>query len=105
MLVAVARAHAAPRFEEFTTATWARWQRDLPRPAIVVFSTTYCPTCPQVFNDLAQSVKRAGAAVALIAVIMDIDGLPRVERLEHFRLADRLFVFRGNEAALRFLPK
>jgi len=102
MLVAVARAHSAPHFEDFTAVTWTQWQRVLPRPAIVVFSTTYCPTCPQVFNDLAHSVRHAGAAVPLIAVIMDIDGLARVERLEHFRLADRLFVFRGNEAALRF---
>src|SRR5215475_14039406 len=93
-------AGALPRFEDFTGATWAHWQKDLPRPSVVVFSTTYCPTCPEVFADLAVTVKKD--RVPLIAVVMDADGRNDVAHLKHFAHADRIFVFRGQEAALRF---
>ena len=93
-------AGALPRFEDFTASTWAQWQKDLPRPSVVVFSTTYCPTCPEVFADLAATVKKDH--VPLIAVVMDADGRNDVAHLKHFAHADRIFVFRGQEAALRF---
>jgi len=102
LLGARAKAHAAPRLEDFTASTWEQWQRELPRPAVVVFSTTYCPTCPEVFTDLAQSVRKAGAGTPMIAVVMNADGLRELSHLTHYRHADRIFVFRGQEAALRF---
>jgi thiol-disulfide isomerase/thioredoxin len=100
-LLCAARAVAAP-VEDFTATTWARWQKELPRPAIVVFSTTYCPTCPDVMASLAASVKEAGARVPLIVVVMDADGRREFAHAAHFRMADRIFAFRGPEAALRF---
>jgi hypothetical protein len=93
---------AGPRIEDFTVDTWAQWQKLLPRPAIVVFSTTYCPTCPEVFAELAAQVKRAGTGVALIAVVMDPEGLQQLPHLQHYRAATQVFVFRGAEPALRF---
>lgn len=102
MLLAGAPANAAPRLEDFTRDTWGRWLKELPRPAIVVFSTTYCSTCPQVFADLAASVRKAGTGVPLIAVVMDADGQGDLPHLAHYRNANRIFVFRGQEAALRF---
>lgn len=102
LLGVAAVAVAEPRLEDFTTSTWAQWQKELPRPAIVVFSTTYCPTCPEVFADLAATVKKAGTGVPVIAVVMDADGKREVPHLKHYGHADRIFVFRGQEAALRF---
>jgi hypothetical protein len=96
-----ARAVAAP-MEDFTATTWSRWQKELPRPAIVVFSTTYCPNCPEVMASLAASVREAGGRVPLIVVIMDPDGRRERAFAAHFRAADRIFAFRGQEAALRF---
>ena len=92
----------APVAEDFTQNTWQQWLKEMPRPAIVVFSTTYCPTCPEVFTYLAQAVRDARNAVPLIAVVMDEEGLDPLRRLKHFGHFDRLFVFRGQEAALRF---
>jgi thiol-disulfide isomerase/thioredoxin len=92
---------AAP-MEDFTATTWSRWQSELPRPAIVVFSTTYCPTCPDVLASLAAAVKETGGRVPLVAVVMDADGRREVAHLKHFGVADRLFAFRGQEAALRY---
>jgi thiol-disulfide isomerase/thioredoxin len=102
LFLAGAKAAAAPRLEDFTASTWAQWQKDLPRPAVVVFSTTYCPSCPEVFADLAQSVRKAGAGTPMIAVVMNADGLSELSHLAHYWHADRIFVFRGQEAALRF---
>ena len=103
LLVAGAKTSAAsPRLEDFTASTWAQWQKDLPRPAVVVFSTTYCPTCPEVFSDLAASVKKTGSRAPMIAVVMNADGLRELPHLTHYQHADRIFVFRGPEAALRF---
>lgn len=102
LLLVTTRVSALPRLEDFTQTTWQQWLRELPRPAIVVFSTTYCPTCPQVFSDLADSVHKAGTGVPLITVVMDADGRRDLPHLKHYRRADRIFVFRGQEAALRF---
>jgi hypothetical protein len=102
-LLAVSDAYAAsPRLEPFTELTWQEWQQKLPRPAIVVFSTTYCSTCPQAFADLAGAVRKAGTNVPLIAVVMDAEGKGELPHLKHYRHANRIFVFQGPEAALRF---
>jgi len=102
VLLLVSGVTATPKLEDFTQGTWQQWLKELPRPAIVVFSTTYCPTCPQVFSDLADSVRKAGTGVPLITVVMDAEGQNDLPHLKHYRYADRIFVFRGPEAALRF---
>ena len=102
LLVVVSGVTATPKLEDFTQGTWQQWLKEMPRPAIVVFSTTYCPTCPQVFSDLADSVRKAGTGVPLITVVMDAEGQNDLPHLKHYRYADRIFVFRGPEAALRF---
>lgn len=102
LLLVATRVAAGPTLEDFTQHTWQQWLKELPRPAIVVFSTTYCPTCPQVFSDLAESVRKARTGVPLITVVMDAEGQRDLPHLKHYRYADRIFVFRGPEAALRF---
>lgn len=92
---------AAP-IEDFDATTWGQWQKTLPRPAIVVFSTTYCATCPDVMASLAASVKDSGGRVPIVVVIMDADGKRARAHAAHFGVADRIFAFRGQEAALRY---
>ncbi len=94
-----AQAMAAP-IEDFDATTWARWQKELPRPAIVVFSTTYCATCPDVMASLAEAVKQAGGRVPLLVVIMDADGIRERAHAAHFRVADRVFAYRQLEAGI-----
>jgi hypothetical protein len=94
-------AQAAPPVEPFDAATWGRLRAQLPRPAIVVFSTTYCAHCPEVFAYLAQAIRQRGLAGPLVAVVMDGEERPGFAGDPHFRLASRLFAFRGDEIALR----
>lgn len=96
-------ASGAPRsIEQFGPDTWRAWQSGLPRPAIVVFSTTYCSTCPEAFAFLADAIKAHRLGATLIAVVMDGDDRPNLLRDAHYRHADRLYVFRGQEVALRY---
>lgn len=87
--------------ENFDVTTWARLQAQLPRPAIVVFSTTYCPNCPEVFESLAKSIAQRRMKAPLVAVVMDGAGQPALAGQPHYRRADRIFVFQGSEVALR----
>ncbi len=94
-------AAAAPRVEPFGADTWKRLQAELPRPGLVVFTATWCPTCPEVLRKLAD-VRRANRLRSpLVAVVMDSDDEPALLADAHFRVADRLFAFDGDEAALR----
>jgi hypothetical protein len=43
LLLVLAAPVDAAALEDFGATTWARWQKESPRPAIVVFSTTYTP--------------------------------------------------------------
>jgi thiol-disulfide isomerase/thioredoxin len=94
---------AVPRsIEAFGPDTWGAWQTSLPRPAIVVFTTTYCPTCPEAFAYLAKANQIHKLGATLIAVVMDGEGQPHLLRNAHYGHADRLFVFSGPETALRY---
>jgi hypothetical protein len=92
---------AAPRAEPFDAETWARLKASLPRPAVVVFTTTYCTTCPEVFEALHAEIRTRRPGAPLVAVVMDGEALGRRPRESHLAHASRLFVFRGQEAALR----
>lgn len=93
---------AARTVEAFGADTWRTWQTDLARPAIVVFTTTYCPTCPEAFAYLAQANRGHKLGALLIAVVMDGDGQSDLPRHSHYAGADRLFAFSGPELALRY---
>ena len=51
-------AHAAGRIESFDTGSWQRLQQDLPRPAVVVFSSTDCGHCPGTIAALAAQLQQ-----------------------------------------------
>ena len=94
-----AAAFAAPTLERFDGRTWGQLSGAPARPAIVVFSTTDCAHCPDVIRRLASGKSRYAANLSLFAVVMD--GGPDIIAKTPYRLADRLFVFDGNEQALR----
>lgn len=103
--VAVPTAAAAappPRVEPFDAEVWSRLQATLPRPAVVVFTTTTCATCPEVFEGLRRTLRERRLAAPLVAVVLDGDALGRGRHDAHLRDADRVFAFRGREAALRW---
>jgi hypothetical protein len=89
------------RVESFETGTWSQLLAGLPRPAVVVFSTTYCAVCPETFSKLAETIEARRLKASLIIVVMDGEGHAELLRDPHYQHADQLFVFRGQEAALR----
>lgn len=96
-------AQAAPaRVEAFTAHTWNQFQRELARPAIVIFSTTDCVYCPSVIDSVARDLDKRKAAIALIVVVMDGAGKPELIHDPEYRQASRLFAFAGDSAALQY---
>lgn len=87
----------------FSSSTWQAMKRELPRPAVVVFTTTDCAYCPDVIEDLSNEFKNATPKVAILVVVMDGAYKPVSWLAEpHYRKADRLYAFQGQEAAIRF---
>lgn len=95
---------AARSVEAFDHGSWKRLQAELPRPAVVVFTATWCPTCPEVLRKLADVRRANRLAAPLVAVVMDTDDEAALLADPHYRVAGRLFAFDGSvasEAALR----
>jgi hypothetical protein len=94
---------AAPaNVERFDLASWERLQKELPRPTVVVFTATYCASCPAVIEKLSATLKQRGIKTQVVAVVIDEADEQELLRSEHFIHASRLFLFSGNEAALRY---
>ena len=94
---------APPGTRPFDKTTWQTLKKELPRPSVVVFTTTDCVYCPEVIESLAVDLKK-GKSKALLAVVV-MDGLTQPEswlKEPHYRKADRLYVFEGQDTALRF---
>jgi thiol-disulfide isomerase/thioredoxin len=108
VLASMPAAAAPPKVESFDGTAWERLQRDSPRPSAIVFTATYCANCPAVIAKLSETLQRHGAKSEVVAVVIDeaaIDGeAGRRELLDsvHYKHASRLFMFSGNEAALRY---
>ncbi len=94
-----AMAASAVPFEAFGPDTWARLRKELHRPAIVVFTATWCPHCPTVIEALAAAGHARGARLAV--VVVDGAGRTELSATLPYRLADRLFHFEGSETVLR----
>lgn len=86
-------------FEAFGIDSWMRLRAELARPAIVVFTATWCPHCPGVITALAAASRARGARLAI--VVVDGAGRGELPATLPYRLADRLFYFEGNETGLR----
>jgi hypothetical protein len=87
----------------FDAQSWAALQRQLPRPAIVVFTTTDCAHCPAVVEKIDQIRRGRQPQAMLVTVVMDI-GPDDADQLEspHYRLADRVMAFDGEAVRLRY---
>lgn len=100
----VGTATAAPRaVETFDARTWAALTAAR-APTAVVFTTTDCTYCPGVIRDLAKQVRSLRRDAAMVVVVMDVapgDDDAALLHEPHHALADRLYAFAGNAAALR----
>ena len=85
----------------FDTSTWARLLRQGPRPAAYVFTTTYCSTCPDAFDQLHAAVVAARQQVELAAVVMDVQGERALIHARHYAGATRIYAFDGFEPEIR----
>lgn len=85
----------------FNTSTWARLLRQGLRPAAYVFTTTYCSTCPDAFDQLHAAVVAARQQVELAAVVMDVQGERALIHARHYAGATRIYAFDGFEPEIR----
>ncbi|MEQ1517141.1 MAG: hypothetical protein ABL931_11710, partial [Usitatibacteraceae bacterium] len=54
--IAVAAAAAPVAVKSFDKTTWKQMAASLPKPSVVVFTTTDCAFCPDVIDALARDV-------------------------------------------------
>jgi thiol-disulfide isomerase/thioredoxin len=100
--VFAAAAAAAPRVERFDAAAWESLQKELSRPSAVVFTASYCASCPAVLAKLSGALRERGIEGDVVAVVIDEAEAPELLKSRHYRHASRLFLFEGNEASLRY---
>jgi len=86
---------------DFREGTWAALLEKGPRPSAYVFTTTYCSTCPDVFDQLSASVRQSRLKVELAAVVMDAQGQRALMHAHHYTGITRLYAFDGFEPLLR----
>ncbi len=99
---------AAPQsVEPFGLRTWMSLQRQLDRPAVVVFSTTDCSHCPATIAAVDAERRRLSSPPwpPLVVVVMDVQPTSEAGAalLKNPRYAsvDRLMAFDDQPAALR----
>ena len=101
-VLAQTAAHAAlGKALDFDASTWARLLRQGPRPAAYVFTTTYCSTCPDVFEQLHAAIVASRQRVELAAVVMDAQGARALAHAQHYQGANRIYAFDGFEPEIR----
>lgn len=86
---------------DFDETTWAQLLKSGPRPAAYVFTTSYCPTCPDAFDKLQAFVAASKQKVSLAAVLMDVQGPRALTHARHYAGATQLYAFDGFEPAIR----
>ena len=98
---------ATPRaVEAFDARSWQALQVSLKQPTVVVFSATWCPTCPAAIEELAQDIRQRKLNATLQAVVIDVAPGEKDTALmgqAHYRMTDRLFAFSGQAPALRYI--
>ncbi len=106
LALATGVALAAPRgVEAFDAAAWQALQAGLKRPAVVVFSATWCANCPEVIDDLGAQLRARKLKADLVSVVMDVAPGEKdawLLRDAHYSQSDRLFAFAGAANALRY---
>jgi len=90
--------------KDFDKATWTQMTTSLPKPSVVVFTTTDCSFCPAVIDALARDLRQKGKTRANLLVVV-MDGAGQADALlanDHYRRADSLYAFSGQDLALRY---
>jgi thiol-disulfide isomerase/thioredoxin len=101
--IAATAVRASPSsVERFDVAAWEHLQQELPRPSAVVFTATYCVSCPAVLEKVSLTLKQKRIRSDLVAVVIDEASSQELLSSGHYDHASRLFLFEGNEAALRY---
>lgn len=85
----------------FDTSTWAELMARGPRPAAYVFTTTYCSTCPEVFEQLHTTIVKSRKKVPLTAVVMDVPGDAALRHARHYKGITQMYAFDGFEPEIR----
>ena len=106
-LVSTAPAMSPPsQLEPFEVGTFSQWRSSLKRPTWVVFTATWCATCPAVVSDLIRAARQHPQQPVVWAVLIDV--APGEEdarfwsRHAHLRGADRVLGFEGIPQAIRY---
>lgn len=90
--------------KDFDKSTWTRITTSLPKPSAVVFTTTDCSFCPAVIDALARDLQPKGKSRASLFVVV-MDGAGQADALlanAHYRRADGLYAFNGQDLVLRY---
>jgi hypothetical protein len=100
-LDALAQTRHADTVKRFDAKVWDRLLHEGMRPAAYVFTTTYCSTCPAVFELLHETVRMARQRVELAAVVMDAQGERALAHAHHYKGITSLYAFDGFEPEIR----
>lgn len=93
----------ASNLNSFDENTWATIERDAKRPLAVVFTTTDCSHCPHVIKALHQQLNKQGLKGRLWVVVIDgQENSAMVTSQPHYRVANKLFAFDGEDARIRY---
>ncbi|MBB2485032.1 thioredoxin family protein [Mitsuaria sp. WAJ17] len=87
-----------------TPETWRALQRQTTRPTVVLFSATYCSTCPRAVEALDRFRQAKAQPIQLITVVMDADeqALPSPSAHSRGHPGDRAFRPGPSAQALQF---
>lgn len=102
-------AQAAPgAAEPFDAQTWRALRQQVDasgKPALVMFTASWCAVCPGVAKQLAADKRRQRAGTPLLMVMSDLSPEELAQHRGHgmhaHAEADRLLAFDGPEAAIR----
>jgi hypothetical protein len=86
---------------DFDASTWTKLLRSGPRPAVYVFTNSFCATCPETFDVLQQAVAATGQPVEMSAILMDVQGERALAHAHHYAGVTKIYAFDGFEPAIR----
>ena len=86
---------------DFDESTWAQLLKSGPRPAAYLFTTSYCSSCPDAFEQLHRAVMHKEPAMPLAVVMMDMGGKQALRHALHFQGLTQMYAFDGFEPAIR----
>lgn len=90
-----------PELDRFDQRSWPDLLAQLPRPAVVLFSSLHCPTCPEAARQAFETRNRLQPGAPMVVVVTDGAEDPVRSRASYQALATRLMVFDGLPAVLR----